>query len=158
MPSGTVINTIEDFVAILLDIIESAQAEIVFMLPPSLFSVAGTFDTVPRAKRFIENGGVLRGITMISPANVEGVKMRLNVGVDMRHSDQIHEVFMVVGDRKQSVSMINIGVDEFSLDTPITAFWSEDPTYAAYLLASFENAWSQAEPAEKRIRELLEQG
>ncbi len=156
MPSGTVINSTEDFVAILLEIIESAQREIVFVLPPSLFSVAGTFDTVPRAKRFIGNGGVLRGIMIISPASVEGVKMRLDAGVDMRHSDHILEVFMVVGDRQQSISMINIGADEYTLDTPVTAFWSESFTYAEYLLASFENVWSQAIPAEERIKELEE--
>ncbi|MGZ4902884.1 MAG: hypothetical protein ACXV5T_06505 [Halobacteriota archaeon] len=47
---------------------------------------------------------------------------------------------MFVADRRQSISAINIGIDEFALDTPVTAFWSDDRTYAEYLLASFENA------------------
>ncbi len=83
--------------------------------------------------------------------------MRLDVGQDLRHCDALSEIFMFVGDRRQSVSMINIGAQEYTLNTPVTAFWSEDPTYADYLLASFETTWSQVVPAEERIHELLEQ-
>ena len=146
MPAGTVINSVEDVVAVVLGIFDSAKHEIVFLTPPSLLSIAGTYDTVERARRFIENGGVLRGITTISPANVEEVRMRLDIGVDLRHSDQSHELFMFVGDRQHSISGINIGIDEYTLDTPVIAFWSESPVYAEYLLASFENAWSEARP------------
>ncbi len=80
--------------------------------------------------------------------------MSLKNGEDVRHSDEVHELFMYIGDRQQSISAINIGIDEYTLGTPVTAFWSEDPTYAEYLLASFENVWSRAVPAEERIQEL----
>ncbi len=80
--------------------------------------------------------------------------MRLSLGEDLRHSDLHYEVFMIVGDRRHSLSAINIGVEEYTLDTPITAFWSESPTYAEYLLASFENVWSRAVPAAQKIEEL----
>ncbi len=156
MPFGTILSNVEDTVAVILGIIESAQREVVFLLPPTLLSIGGTYDTVEIAKRFIQHGGVLRGITTISPANIEEVQMRLNVGEDLRHSDQIHEVFMVVGDKQSSISMINVGTEEYALNDPITAFWSESPVYAEYLLASFENVWSQAFPAAQRIRELIE--
>ncbi len=106
----------------------------------------------------MQNGGTLRGITTVSPTNVEETRMRLSMGEDLRHSDPHYEFFMIVGDRQQSLSAINIGVQEYALDTPITAFWSEDPTYAEYLLTSFEDAWARAVPAEKRLQELLEQG
>jgi hypothetical protein len=86
------------------------------------------------------------------------VRKRLDFGEDLRHSDQFHEIFMIVGDKQQSLSAINLGVQEYTLDTPLTAFWSESPDYAEYLLTSYENAWSDAVPAEERIRELLEQG
>ncbi|MDD1720903.1 MAG: hypothetical protein LUP95_02850 [Euryarchaeota archaeon] len=157
MPSGTVINSVEDTVAVILKIIETAKHDIVFLLPPSLFSIAGTYNTVQRAKPFIDKGGVLRGITVISRENIEEVRMRLDIGVDMRHSDHVHEVFMVVGDKQSSVSVLNIGAEAYTLETPVVAYWSEDPTYAEYLLASFETAWSQAVPAEERIQVLLEQ-
>jgi hypothetical protein len=65
---------------------------------------------------------------------------------------------MIVGDKQQSLSAINLGVQEYTIDTPITAFWSESLNYAEYLLTSFENVWSEAVPAEERIQELLKQG
>jgi len=156
MPSGTVVNSAEDTVAVILEILESAHHEIEFLSSPFFLSFAGTYDTMKSAKHFIENGGVVRGIVPISRENIEGVRMRLDIGEDLRHSDQIQELFMFVGDRKYSISAINIGIQEYTRDTPLTAFWSESPTYAEYLLASFENAWPEAVPAAERIQELLE--
>jgi hypothetical protein len=97
-----------------------------------------------------------RGVVQISPANITEIQMFLDAGEDIRHSDEVHEVFMFVGDKQQSISSLNIGVKEFTIDTPVTAFWSEDPAYAEYLLTSFEKVWSEAVPAEERIQELLE--
>jgi hypothetical protein len=74
----------------------------------------------------------------ISRANIEAAQMRLDIGEDLRHSEQSHEIFMLVGDKQQSLSAINLGVREYTLDTPITAFWSESSSYAEYLLTSFE--------------------
>jgi hypothetical protein len=84
--------------------------------------------------------------------------MFLDAGEDIRHSDEAHELYMFVGDKQQSISSLNIGVKEFTLDTPVTAFWSDSPNYAEYLVTSFENAWLEAIPAKERIKELLEQG
>ena len=154
MPAGTVVNSTEDAVAVILEIIESAQHEIEYLSAPSFLSFAGTYDTMQSAKRFIEKGGVIRGIVPVSRANLEGVRLRLDIGEDLRHSDQLPEVFMFVGDRKYSISAMNIGIQEYTRDTPFTAFWSEDLTYAEYLLASFESAWSEAVPAAERIQEL----
>ncbi len=155
MPAGITINNLKDALAIVVQIIESAQHELIFIVPPSIFSIAGaSCNTMPRAKRFMQNGGVMRGITTVSPTNIEETRMRLAMGEDLRHSDLHYEIFMIVGDRHQSLSAINIGVYEYTLDTPVTAFWSEDPTYAEYLLTSFENAWSHAAPAEQRVQEL----
>ncbi len=159
MPAGTAINNLRDALAIVVKVIESAQREIMFLVPPSVFSIAAaSCDTMPRARRFMQNGGVMRGITTVSATNVEETRMRLEMGEDLRHSDLHYEIFMIVADRLQSLSAINIGVREYTHDTPITAFWSESPVYAEYLLGSFENAWSQAVPARERIQELLRQG
>jgi hypothetical protein len=65
---------------------------------------------------------------------------------------------MIVGDRQHSLSAMYADVKEFTLDTPIVAFSCESPIYAEYLIAAFEKAWSEAAPAEERLRELLEQG
>ncbi len=123
MPAGTAINNLRDALAIVVKVIESAQREIVFLVPPSVFSIAAaSCDTMPRARRFMQNGGVMRGITTVSATNVEETRMRLEMGEDLRHSDLHYEIFMIVADRLQSLSAINIGVREYTHDTPITAF------------------------------------
>jgi len=158
MPAGTVFNSVEDTVAAALWIFGSAEHEIVYLVPPSMLSLAGTLDTVESAKRFIQRGGIMRGITSVSRVNVEEARMRLGIGEDLRHSDHPHKIFLFVGDQRYSVSSMNVGTDEYTLATPFVALWSEDPIYAAYLLASFESAWAQAVPAASRIQELMERG
>ncbi len=158
MASGTVINSVQDVLAVGSAILESAQKEVVWLVPPSVNSLSRHYDFVEKARDFIQRGGVSRGIVQITHANNEEVLMSVENGEDVRHSDEVHEVFMYVSDRQQSISGINIGVDEYTLDTPVTAFWSDDLTYAEYLLASFARAWSCATPAEERIEELLKQG
>ena len=155
MPAGTVINSVKDTIAVILNIFESAKNEVVFITPGSVMNLAGNYQTMQSAERFIQNGGTVRGIVPILPDNVGRVRKRLDFGEDLRHSDRFHEVFMMVGDKQQSISAINLGVQEYTLDTPITAFWSESPNYAEYLLTSFENVWSQAVPAEELIQELF---
>ncbi|MGZ4852998.1 MAG: hypothetical protein ACXV3D_07425 [Halobacteriota archaeon] len=154
MPTGTVINGAEDIIAAILELFESAQHQAVFLAPPSFVSLAGALDTVKSAEQFVQNGGVLRGITTVSHTNVKETRKRLDFGEDLRHCDVLSGIFMFVVDRQQSVSSINIGVREYTVDTPVIAFKSVDPTYAEYLLASFENAWSQGVPAEEQIKEL----
>lgn len=156
MPSGFIVNSVQDALAVASQILESAKEEVVWLVPPSINSLSRNYDFIELARAFVQQGGASRGIVPISHANVEEVQMSLDNGEDVRHSDRVPELFMYIGDGRQSISAINIGIDEFTLDTPVTAFWSESPTYAAYLLTSFENVWSHAVPAEKRIRELLE--
>ena len=74
------------------------------------------------AKQLIQNGGAVRAIMPISRDNVEGAQMRLDIGEDLRHSGQFHEIFLIVGDKQQSVSAINLGVQEYTLDMPVSAF------------------------------------
>ncbi len=114
MPAGTVINGPEDTVAVILEILETAQREVDFLSSPSFLSFAGTYDTMENAKRLIQRGGVVRGVVPVSHANIEGVRMRLHIGEDLRHSDQFNEVFMFVGDGRQSLSSINAGTIELT--------------------------------------------
>ncbi len=158
MRSGVVITNVRDAAAVILKVLESARREIVFVTSPALLSIAGTFDTIAIAKRFIDNGGTLRGITTISRANVEEIRMLMDVGLNLRHSDEAHELSLFVADKQNSMSGLNTEVDDYALDTPVSGFWSEDPAFAAFLLAIFESAWSRAIPAEERIQELMKQG
>jgi hypothetical protein len=157
MPAGTVIKSVKDVIAVILSIFESAKNEVVFITPDSVMNLAGNYQTMQSAELLIQNGGTVRGIVPIVRDNIERVRKRLDFGEDLRHSDCFHEVFMIIGDKQQSLSAINLGVQEYSLDTPVTAFWSDSPSYAEYLITIFEKEWLEAVPAEERIKELLKQ-
>jgi hypothetical protein len=158
MPSELVVTGVRDALAVGLEILESAKEEVVWLVPPSLLSLSISYGFAEKTIPFIQNGGVSRGIVQISHANIKDVEICVESGEDVRHSHDGRELWMVVGDGRQSVSATNIGIDDFTLDTPATAFWSDSPTYAQYLLDSFEHAWSQAVPAAERMQELSEQG
>jgi hypothetical protein len=64
---------------------------------------------------------------------------------------------MLVGDRKESISSISIDAERLSIDTPVVALWSDNPTYAEYLMSIFETAWEQSIPATQQIEELLKE-
>jgi hypothetical protein len=157
MPNGTVITSVKDVLAAALGIVESAQEEVVWVIPASINTLSLTYGGVEKIKAFIQKGGSSRGVVQISPANITEIQLFLDAGEDIRHSDEGHEVYMFVGDKRHSISSLNIGVKEFILDTPVTAFWSDSPAYAEYLVTSFERVWSEAVPAAQRIKELLEE-
>ncbi len=154
MPSGLVINGVKDTLAAALQILESSQEEVVWLIPASINSLSVGYDFPERVQAFVQRGGATRGILNVLPENVAEVQLFLDAGENIRHSTDVHELFMFIGDKKKSISTINIGVTEFTLDTPGSAFWSEDPAYAEYLLTSFERAWAKAIPAKQRFQEL----
>ncbi len=157
MPSGFVIHNVKEALAAALGILESEQKEVAWIVPPSVHTLATTYGLFEAMREFVKHGGVSRGVVSVSRENIDEIRMCVECGEDVRHSDDIHELFMYVGDKRQSVSAINVGVDEYTLDTPISAFWSESPVYAEYLLDSFESAWSRAVLIEERIQQLLKQ-
>ncbi len=61
-------------------------------------------------------------------------------------------------DKKICISGISAEFTRISLDQPLAALWTDDPTYAQYLASTFEMLWEQSIPAEERIQELLKQG
>jgi len=149
MVSRRVISSVMDALAVASQILESATEEVVWVAPLSLLSLSERHGLVEQTRAFIRRGGVSRGVVPLSRASVRELQASPAIGADVRHSDEAHELLMFVGDRRQSISAINVGIDDFTRDTPLIAFWSEDPTYAQYLLASFEYAWSRAIPAER---------
>ncbi len=158
MFAGRVVNGVEDVLAIAGQILDSATEEVIWISPASAHPLSLSRGFVEKTKAFHLRGGTSRGVTTISDSNLQEIQTFLDVDEGIRHSEDVHELFMLVADKRRSISAINIGVSEFTLDTPVISFSSEDPTYAEYLLASFENAWSRGLPAEVRIRELLSRG
>jgi hypothetical protein len=158
MAKGTIVKSVKDALAVGASIIESAQNETAWLLPPTMLVFAAQYGLQDKSKMLIQNGGRVRGVFSISSLYVELARSLLDIGENLRHVGQYEGVFFLVGDKKQSISSIHINVEELSIDDQIVAFWSEAPTYAEYLLSNFEQAWAQGVDAQERMHELLERG
>ena len=158
MAKGTIVESIKDALAVGSNIIESAKTEVAWLLPPNLLVFADQFDITSKTKMLIENGGRVKGVFHISSPYVELARLCLDIGEDVRHDDQYDGVFLLVGDKKQSISSIHVNLEDLLVGDPVVAFWSEDSTYAEYLLSNFEQAWTQGVDAQERISELLKEG
>ena len=158
MAKGTIVESIKDALAVGSNIIESAKTEVAWLLPPNLLVFADQYDITSESKKLIENGGYVKGVFRITSPYVELARSRLAIGEDLRHVDQYDGVFLLVGDKKQSISSIHVNQEDLLVGDPVVAFWSEDSTYAEYLLSNFEQAWTQGVDAQERISELLKEG
>ena len=158
MADGTIITSVVDILAICSSIIESAENEVVYLSPLSLLVLAPQFSLTEKTKVFIRKGGRMRGIADISYPYIGKIRDSLDNGVDVHHFHQYLGIFMLVGDEKESISTMSIDVESLSIDSPLVALWSDDLTYADYLVSTFEQVWEQSVPAAQRIEELLKEG
>ena len=154
MAEGIIIESVKDALAAGSNIIESAEKEVVWLLEPAILALAFQFGISNRSKMLIEKGGRVRGITKISGTSLDVAHRLLDNGEEVRHIDQYQGAFMLVGDKKESISSINVNMEDVSLDDPLVAFWTDDQAYADFLTATFEAAWNEAVDAEKRVQEL----
>lgn len=144
-----------DALAICSNIVEDANNEVIFLSPPSLLIFTSQFGLFERIKMLTGKKIAVRGITDFSYGYIETMREILNIDVDLRHVSQYRNMFMLVGDRRESICSLSIVTSNLSIDTPLIAFWSDDPTYVEYLSSVFEQAWTQATPVAQRIEELL---
>jgi len=154
MASGTIISTVKDALAATLTIIESTEREMVWVLPAPLLVLSDQFNLHEKMKAIVQKGVSVRGITTLSSPYLETVQEIVSSGQLVRDVQSYVGTFMVIGDKKQSISSIYINVEDISLDDEIVAFWTYDPAYASYLLSSFDELWKEAVDAERRIQEL----
>jgi hypothetical protein len=158
MANETIITSVTDALAICSSIIESANNDVVYISPPSLLVLASRLGLGEKIKLLTQKGGRVRSIADFSYPYIKEIRDGLDNGEDVRHVFQYQSIFMLVGDRKESISSMSIDVDSLSIDTPVVGLWSDDRTYAEYLMSTFEIVWEQAIPAAQRIEELLKEG
>jgi hypothetical protein len=156
MTDGTIITSVRDAIAVGSRILETAENEVVWLAPRHSLVFTLQYNTIEKSKVCIASGVCVRGIVDFTYADIDILQKLLAAGQDVRHLEH-QGIFMVVAD-KESISSINVDFKNLSLDTPIVALWSDDPTYAKYLKSTFETAWEQAIPAAQRIEELLKEG
>ncbi len=154
MAGKIIVESVTDSLAVGSNIIESAKSEIVWLLPPEMLIFASQFGLTDKCKALIENGGRVRGITRITNTYAEVIGKLLDDGGEVRHVDRYQGAFMVVGDKKESISSIYLDLEELSLDDQLRAFWTNNLAYADYLMSTFEFEWQSAVDAKKILQEL----
>ena len=147
-----------DLLAVCSNIIESANNKVIYTSPPSLLLLASKFSLRENIKTIIQKGGRIRGIADFSYQYIGEMRDILDTGTDLRHFPQYQGVLMLVGDKRESISSMGVSAKSFSIDAPIVLLWSDDSTYAEFLVSAFETAWGQSISATQRIEELLKEG
>jgi sugar-specific transcriptional regulator TrmB len=153
-----IIKSIKELVTVTIPLLASCKEEVEFVFPPEAVVMASLFAINEGAKLAVERGASIRGIVDITYSTIEATQELLDIGEDIRHLPQYRGLYFAVVDRKIGVSAINVDIKRVSLDEPITMLWTDDPTYADYLVSTFELLWDQSIPVAQRIEELLKEG
>ncbi|HYA33310.1 MAG TPA: hypothetical protein VEG65_04875 [Candidatus Bathyarchaeia archaeon] len=154
MVREVIIHTVKDALAAGSTVIESAQRELVWLLPPNYLDFSFQYRIPDKSKALIERGGRVRGITRITEADLEQVHRLLDNGEELRHIDQFPGPFLMIGDDRDSISSMNVNAERLQLDDPTVAFWTDNKAQAEFLKATFESVWNNAVDAKKRLQEL----
>jgi sugar-specific transcriptional regulator TrmB len=149
-----IIKSLGELVSVTIPLINSAQEELLFIVPQDIVTVASRFGVAEEARKFIERGGNARGITDVSHSGIELMQEMLDISEEFRHFDQYHGITFCVVDRKTCLTAINIDLRRLSLHERVAVLWSDDPIYGEYLSATFDVLWGQSVPAAQRIKEL----
>ena len=150
-----IIKSIKNLVAVMLPAIDSLEEEWVSLVPSSAASISPLFGLSQAQYEAIQRGVKVRLIIDISYAILDLMEEYLDNGVDVRHCDE-EGIYFTIFDRKTCISAISTDISRFTLDEPIAALWTDDATYARYLMSTFEAQWGRSVLAEERIKELRE--
>ncbi|MGZ4847423.1 MAG: TrmB family transcriptional regulator [Halobacteriota archaeon] len=153
-----IVKNIKGVVAITTQLVTSLEMEMLYVGPPPILVIASLYGINEAIKKSIERGAKVRGIINIPYQFIEAAQEALKTGADLRHYDQYGGVLFAVCDRKNCMSVINADARSFSLNAPVSVLWTDDPSYAEYLVSTFEILWERSIPAAQQIEELLKQG
>ncbi|MGZ4913095.1 MAG: TrmB family transcriptional regulator [Halobacteriota archaeon] len=152
-----VIKSVREVVTLTLSAVASAEKGFIFVVPEDMVIIASQFGINAEAEKLLKDGKHVRGIIDITYRGVESAQELVDIGEDIRHYPDYQGVYFAVLDNAISFSAINVELRRISLGEPVTVLWTNDTTYARYLLSTFETLWKQSTPAEERIRELFKQ-
>ncbi|MGZ5521223.1 MAG: TrmB family transcriptional regulator [Halobacteriota archaeon] len=152
-----IIKSIRELVSATITLTSAAKNGFLYVVPGEMLAIASLFGINAEAKKIVEQGGSIRGISDVRYADIAPAQEVLDIPEDLRHYDNYRGVYFAVVDSRHCVSAINVDINRIGLDEPISMLWTNDPTYADYLKATFEVLWRQSAPAEQRIQELLQQ-
>ena len=159
-----IIKSVKELVAVTSSLATSSQEEFLYATPADTIALASLFGINEAAKKVIERGGEVRGITNVTYPIIEAVQELLDIGEDVRHLEGYRGIYFGVLDKRMSFTAINVDsaihedVWRISLDEAINVLLTDDLTNAEYLASTFELLWEQSVPAAQRIEELLKEG
>jgi len=153
-----VIKSIKELVGIAIAATTACENDVIVVSPEEVIAVSSLFGVLDEIKKLIERGANFRMLTDVSYSAIEFVKEALDIGEEVRHLDGYRGVYFAVLDRKTCLHGINLDMKHLSLTQPIAMLYTDDPTYADYLMETFEMLWQQSVPAARRIEELQKQG
>ena len=155
--SFKILKSMKEVMTTTLSNVTSTEKEWVAVVP-AILTVFSSLYVLEDDKKFIDRGGKIRFITDITYPYVELVQQHLDIDIEVHHFDKYAGILFCVFDRKISMSAINADLKRVSLNEPVSVLWTDDPTYAEYLIGTFELMWEQSVPAAQRIEELLKEG
>jgi len=156
--SFKILKSVKDVIAAIMPSVASTEKEWLCVVPPIALVLASLYGIIEGTKKLVERGGRVRIITDISYPYIELAQQHLDIGTDMCHYDQYRGIMYTVFDRKSAISAISADISHVSLNEPLSAIWTDDLTYADYLVSTFELLRRQSVPAAQRIEELLKEG
>jgi sugar-specific transcriptional regulator TrmB len=151
-----IIKSLKEGLGLAMPALGSTVDEWINVTPP-IFLVIASLYIIEDEKKFIDRGGKIKVITDFSYPYIETVQQLLDIGNDVRQLTGYRGIMFSVFDKKVSTSAINVDINRVSLDTSMSLLWTDDQTYAEYLIATFEMLWEQAVPAARWIEELLKE-
>jgi sugar-specific transcriptional regulator TrmB len=152
-----ILKSLRDVLTTSLSKLASVEKEWVAVVP-AILTVVSSLYVLEEDKKFMDRGGTIRWITDITYPYVEVIQQHLEMGMEVHHFDMYTGLLFYVFDRKISMSAISADLQSVSLSQPVSVLWTDDPTYAQYLMSTFELLWEQSVPAAQRIEELLKEG
>jgi sugar-specific transcriptional regulator TrmB len=154
-----IIKSVKELVSVSIASVTSIQDEVLFVVPQLMLEIASFFGINDEMEKLIERGGHAQGIIFDGTnAGVKLIQELLDIGEDIRVYDSYRGLPFGVLDEKICLSSINVNIKRASLKEFISLIWTDDRTYASYLMANFELLWAQAIPAAQWIEELLQEG
>ncbi len=153
-----IMKSLKEVIAATASSLLALEKDYFAVVTESTVIVASLFGLNPLSKEFIERGGRMRVlITYISYSGIQAIQELIDIRAEVRYLGEETAIFSVC-DKKVSISGIHWELGSVSLDQPLTALYTDDPTYAQYLETTFEMLWQRSKPAEERIEELLTRG
>jgi len=139
-----IIKSVKELVTVSIASANSIHDEVLLVVSELMLVIASFFGINDEMKKLIERGGHSRGIIFdVTYSGIELVQELLDIGEDICIYDGYRGLPSGVLDNKICLSSINVDITRASLNEPISMIWTDDPTYAGYLVANFELLWNR---------------